>query len=123
LSRRFKIIVCRGPECGDKRQSALVHAEFVRLVAAERLSGPPADPQAEVAWHSCFGACRHGPNVLLREVLPGENSFRLNMMPAMAPGAVLYHGIRPADARRIIEVHLKGGCVLTELTVRTAPDR
>ncbi len=119
MSRRYKIIVCRGPECGGKRQSDLVHAEFVQILR----EAPVPDAYVEIAWHSCFGACVHGPNVLLREVLPGENTFRLNMMPIMAPGAVLYHGIKPALARKIVEEHLKGGRVVTELTRKTAPVR
>lgn len=115
IPRRFKILVCRGPECGDKRDSAALHAQLVTQLRA----APLPQAEVEVGWQSCFGHCTRGPNLLVREVRPGEDALRLAMMPTLAPGAVLYHGVRPQDIRRIIQEHLKSGRVLVELTGKT----
>lgn len=111
MSRRFKILVCRGPDCGDKRNSAAIHRALLQGAATEA-----PDAEADIGWHSCFGQCTNGPNVLVREVRPGENALRLSLMPTMAPGAVLYYGVQEADAPRILREHLQSGRVLTDLT-------
>lgn len=119
VRKRFKILVCRGPECGDKRNSAAVAAQL--LVALRET--PPPEAEVEVGWQSCFGQCAHGPNVLVREVRQGENGLRLSMMPTLAPGAVLYHRVDASEAGRIISEHLMSGRVIADWTRKTEPDR
>lgn len=62
--RRYRIVVCRGPDCGDRRDSASVHAAFGRALAEAGLGA-----RCELDWQSCFGRCSQGPNVLVREVV------------------------------------------------------
>ena len=67
VSRRFKIVICRGPECGDRHGSAVLHDVFRRQLMAHG-----AQEHTELVWQSCFGRCTQGPNVLVREILTGE---------------------------------------------------
>jgi hypothetical protein len=66
VARRFRILVCRGPECGDRRGSATIHAAFVHELAAQGVG-----ERCELAVQSCFGRCTQGPNVLVRELPVG----------------------------------------------------
>ncbi len=118
MSRRFTILVCRGPECGDKRDSAAIYAAFD---AALREAGPLPDP-VELGRYSCFGRCRRGPNVLIREILPNENPMLVRLMPTAGPRAVLYHGVLPSEAKYVVDEHLRHGRVVTALVQRNAPD-
>jgi (2Fe-2S) ferredoxin len=117
VSRRFAILVCRGPECGDKRDSASVYAA---LEVALRDAAPLPDA-VELSRYSCFGRCRRGPNVLVREILPNENPMLVRLMPTAGPRAIIYHGVRPDEAPRIVEEHLRQGNKLEDLIVRGAP--
>lgn len=119
MARQIKVLVCRGPECGEKRRSAEVHAQLLRCLR----EAPLQDVEVEIAWQSCFGYCTQGPNVLVRQVLPGENSLRLSMMPTAAPGAVLYHGVRPLDVGRIVQEHLQCGRTIAELARKKDPEQ
>ncbi len=106
------VLVCRGPECGDKRNSAAVHAEFVRLLVT------PA-PGVEVAldWQSCFGKCQRGVNVLVRENNQGEDAFFRSFLSA-APGSALYNAVKPSEVERILREHVVGGKVVLEFKNR-----
>jgi (2Fe-2S) ferredoxin len=115
VPRRYKLIVCRGPECGGKRHSADVHGALAQALGACPL---PPGTEAVLDWHSCFGRCQRGPNVLVREIMPGENSFLVALMPQGAPGAVLYHAVRPNEAPRIVEEHVAGGRPIWEFCRR-----
>lgn len=118
MSGRFAILVCRGPTCGGElHKNAGLHAAFeVALREAAPLETP-----AELGWYSCFGRCRRGPNVLVREIVPGENPMLVRMMPSAGPRAVLYHGVTAADVRDVIEQHLRNGKKLQHLVDRNAP--
>jgi (2Fe-2S) ferredoxin len=117
MSRRFAILVCRGPECGERRNSAALHSAFD---AALREAAPLPDP-VELGWYSCFGRCRRGPNVLVREILPNENPMLVRMMPTAGPRAVLYHGVLAEEARQVIEEHVRSGRKLQALVDRGKP--
>jgi (2Fe-2S) ferredoxin len=99
--KRFKVIVCKGPTCGDQRNSAALHDEFATL-----LQSRPPERDVVLERYSCFGRCTKGPNVLVREVKAGENTFMLNMMPNAAPGAVIYCGVKLTDCERIVDQHI-----------------
>jgi (2Fe-2S) ferredoxin len=116
VSSRFNILICRGPECGDKRDSATLFDAFERAVE-QATDLPPT----EVGRFSCFGRCRRGPNILVREVLPNENAMLLRLMPTAGPRAVLYHGVRVDEVPLILEEHLRKGRRLDELIARNAP--
>ena len=112
MANRFTILVCRGPECGDKRDSA-------SLVAAFEQQLQPSD-EVELGTYSCFGRCRRGPNVLVREMLPTDNPVMVRLMPTSGKSAVLYHGVRPDEVRQIVEEHVRKGRKLEHLITRNA---
>ena len=103
--RKFRILVCRGPECGERRGSASIRSAF-DLALSER----PVDAQVEIGWQSCFGRCTQGPNVLvqaLAEPRPGERQFLLATMPRGRGGrSALYTHVTPPDAVEIVEQHI-----------------
>jgi (2Fe-2S) ferredoxin len=71
-----------------------------------------------VEQYSCFGRCQRGPNVLVREVKPGENTRMILLMPTASAGAFLYHQVKPSEARQILEEHCRSGRPLLEFTRR-----
>lgn len=110
---RTLVLVCRGPECGERRGSAAVHEAFV----AELARCAPRDREIRLDWQSCFGQCRRGVNVLVREMRPGEDYFFVTFRPG-GSGSALYHGVLRADVRRIVEEHVIGGRVVEEVRRR-----
>jgi (2Fe-2S) ferredoxin len=114
VPRKYQILVCKGPECGDKRNSAAVREAFVRELPTCATHGN----EAVIEQYSCFGRCQRGVNVLVREMRPGENTRLYLMMPTMSPGAWLYHMVKPEDVRRIVEEHVGNGRPLVALAQR-----
>jgi (2Fe-2S) ferredoxin len=117
--RRYRIVICRGPECGDRRGSALLHEVF-----RSTLEGYHVRERAELVWQSCFGRCTQGPNVLVREVVaavPGA-APSLGTGFATAPGprgtTALYNHVDPTRVDRIVTEHVVGGRVARELVER-----
>jgi (2Fe-2S) ferredoxin len=104
--RRFRILVCRGPECGERRGSAALREVFAGALVARGLAG-----EVELAWQSCFGRCTQGPNVLVQELAaprPGERQFLLATMPRGRAGrSALYNGVTAADIDEIVEQHIQ----------------
>jgi (2Fe-2S) ferredoxin len=117
VPKKFQILVCKGPECGDVRHSADVYAAFALEIARCPLGGN----EVVLDRYSCFGKCKRGVNVLVREVKPGENTRLLLMMPTAGPNAYLYHAVVPVEARRILEEHVAGGRPIVEFTRRAPP--
>jgi (2Fe-2S) ferredoxin len=118
VPRKFTILVCRGPECGEKRHSANVHAQLRQELAACPLDGI----EVNLDLFSCFGKCKKGVNVLVREVVPTDNPALLRLMPSAGSGgrAVIYHGVEPRETRRILEEHILGGRRIVEFVERGA---
>jgi (2Fe-2S) ferredoxin len=114
VPKKYTILVCRGPECGDKRQSADVHAALAR----ELTSCPLGGNEAMLDLYSCFGKCQRGVNVLVREIVPGENMLMVKLMPTAGGRSHLYHRVLPAEAKRILEEHVAAGRVITEFSQR-----
>ena len=116
MGRRFKIVICRGPECGDRRGSAALHEVFRSALEAHA-----AREHAELAWQSCFGRCTQGPNVLVRELVaqPGPS---LGTGFATAPGprgaTALYNRIDPTRVERVVVLHVVGGQIVREYIER-----
>jgi (2Fe-2S) ferredoxin len=113
-TRRLRILVCRGSECGDKRGSARVHSEFENCLKAPLSGGV----EVSLGWQSCFGQCRRGINVLVKEMKPGEDPFFSSFLSLGGPGSALYHGVMPEEVPRIIEEHVIGGKVIVEFKKR-----
>jgi (2Fe-2S) ferredoxin len=117
VAKKYQILVCRGPDCGDRLHSADVHAALERELKVCDLAGN----EASLGLYSCFGRCRKGVNVLVREVRPNENARMILLMPTAGAGAFLYHGVQPEEARRLLEEHIAAGRPLEEWTRRLPP--
>jgi (2Fe-2S) ferredoxin len=117
--RRYRIVVCRGPECGDKRDSQAVQAAFVREIAKGGLGD-----RCQLEWQSCFGRCSQGPNVLVRE-LPSAVQVKprfagLADLPAGRGGGprlvtALYNHVAPVNAAEVVASHVCRGVVVSRL--------
>ena len=104
--KRFRILVCRGPECGERRGSRAIMDVFIRELGPRGLAG-----EVDMAWQSCFGRCTQGPNVLVQEVAaprPGERQFLLATMPRGRAGrSALYNHVTPSDVEEIVDQHIQ----------------
>lgn len=117
MARRFKIVICRGPECGDRHGSAAL-CEVFRAALAQH----GAQEHTELVWQSCFGRCTQGPNVLVREIVTGH------ALPALGSGFATLPGPRGAtalynrvDTKRVVHVvaeHVMGGQIVREYIER-----
>ena len=110
MDGRFKITVCRGPECGDRRFSRDIHVELTRITRARGLDG-----KIVLDWQTCFGRCQVGPNVMVAEVQEDEDAEFDAIIPRAGGRRCLYNGVRPGDVERIIDQHVVGGRFVTEL--------
>ena len=100
--RKIRVLVCRGPTCGDLRDSAKIHAELVRHVDRRSLGD-----DVILDWQSCFGQCQKGPNVLYREAKGREDKLHLAM--AALVGSVksaMHHAMTPERATGLLDRHL-----------------
>jgi (2Fe-2S) ferredoxin len=116
MSRRFKIVICRGPECGDRRGSAALHEVF-----RSALDAHAARDRAELVWQSCFGRCTQGPNVLVREVIadsPGALGTGFATVPGPRGATALYNRVDSYRAERVVVQHVQGGQVIREFVER-----
>lgn len=115
--RRFRIVICRGPECGDRRGSAVLHEAFRSALEANA-----ARDRTELVWQSCFGRCTQGPNVLVREVFAPEPGALTSGGFATLPGprgvTALYNRMDAARALRVVIEHVNGGQIVRDLIER-----
>jgi (2Fe-2S) ferredoxin len=116
-NRRFRIVICRGPECGGRRGSESLHGCFQHALDANG-----ANEVAELAWQSCFGRCTQGPNVLVREVVAPEPSALTSGGFATLPGprgvTALYNRFDATRVEPVIVQHVLGGHILREYIER-----
>ena len=112
--RRYRIVICRGPECGDRRGSEALYGAFQAALYARDL-----DTLVEIGGQACFGRCSQGPNVLVRLTPAQEPRFTVALMPVGAGGnAALYNGVTARDVGRIVDEHLIGGKIVRDLVQR-----
>jgi (2Fe-2S) ferredoxin len=114
--RRFKIVICRGPECGDRRGSSALHEVFRSALEAHG-----ARDHAELTWQSCFGRCTQGPNVLVREIVaegPGTLGTGFATLPGPRGATALYNRIDSTRVERVIEQHVLGGQIVRDFVER-----
>lgn len=114
-ARRFKIVICRGPECGDRRGSNSLHEVFRSALDANNVR-----ERVELTWQSCFGRCTQGPNVLVREVVAETPALGSGFatLPGTRGATALYNRIDPSKAERIVVLHVIGGQIVRELVER-----
>jgi len=115
--RRYRIIICRGPECGDRRGSAELHDLFRSSLEANAVR-----ERAELMWQSCFGRCTQGPNVLVRELIADQPAASLGTGFATVPGprgaTALYNRMDATRVERVVIHHVVGGQIVRELIER-----
>ena len=100
--RRLTVLVCRGPTCGERRNSAALHDRLRELVEARGLG-----ERVTLGWETCFGHCIRGPNVLVYdtdEVRGWQVYAGLD-----ASSAVLYNRVTPEELERMQRLRLGGG--------------
>lgn len=114
MGRRVLVLVCRGPVCGDLRNSAAIHTELHSQLAAR----PPDGVEVHLDWQSCFGKCARGVNVMVREVKPGEEATVRTILFS-GRGGTLYNMVTQEEVERILVEHVEGGCVIAEFKGRT----
>ena len=114
-ARRFKIVICRGPECGDRRGSSALHEVF-----RSALDAHAARERTELVWQSCFGRCTQGPNVLVREVVAGERTLGAGFATLPGPRGVtaLYNRMDFTRVERVVVQHVLGGQIVREFIER-----
>jgi (2Fe-2S) ferredoxin len=115
VPRRFKIVICRGPECGDRRGSAQLHDIF-----ANALDARAARDRAELVWQSCFGRCTQGPNVLVRELVSGQPTLGTGFatLPGPRGATALYNRMDATRVERVVEQHVVGGQIVRDFIER-----
>ena len=114
MPRRYKIVICRGPECGDRRGSAQLYDVFRNALAAHAVRD-----RVELGWQSCFGRCTQGPNVLVREI--GHDTLLGTGFAAVPPSrgaSALYNRIDPERIDRLVVDHVVGGQIVREFVER-----
>ena len=115
--RRFRVVICRGPECGDRRGSAALHEVFRSALEANGVR-----ESTELAWQSCFGRCTQGPNVLVREILSappgGLTSGGFATLPGPRGATALYNRMEPGRVEQVVVQHVKGGQIVREYVER-----
>jgi (2Fe-2S) ferredoxin len=114
--RRFRVVICRGPECGDRRGSAALHDVF-----HSALEAAGARERTELVWQSCFGRCTQGPNVLVRELFTAAPPT-IGSGFATAPGprgtTALYNRVDSVRAHQIVTQHIGHGQIVREYVER-----
>lgn len=117
MGRRFKIVICRGPECGDRRGSSALYEVFRSALEAHG-----ARDRAELAWQSCYGHCSQGPNVLVRELVAEPAAPTLGTGFATLPGprgvTALYNRMDAVRAERVVVEHVIAGRIVREFIER-----
>ena len=113
---RYKVVICRGPECGDRRGSAALYEVFRSALDAHAVRD-----RAELSWQSCFGRCTQGPNVLVREVLSNETGALGSGFATLPQGrgtTALYNRMDSARVERVVAEHVIGGKIVREFVER-----
>lgn len=99
--RRFRALVCRGPECGDRRGSRAVYDAMRAALDEHGLRDV-----CEVGWQSCFGRCTQGPNVLVREITTPSPD---------PPATALYNGVTVENVVVVVQEHVGRGEIVRSL--------
>ena len=109
--RRLTITVCRGPTCGERRNSAALHQHLEDLVIVRGLG-----ERVTLGWETCFGHCLRGPNVLVYDT---DEVSAWNVYAGLeAPSAVLYNHVTIHELEGVLDKHLAGGMVIRPIRPR-----
>jgi (2Fe-2S) ferredoxin len=111
-ARRYRILVCRGPECGDRRGSRAVYDAFRDELARTGLA-----EHCELGWQSCFGRCTQGPNCLVREMVHAAppSRFMFAQLPGPRGATALYNHLDTVNVAEVVSEHVARGVVVRRL--------
>lgn len=109
--RRFQILVCDGPSCGVTHESE----RFKAQIAARRDADPGLAERVSCVDFTCFGFCDDGPNLLVRELAPGEHPWKEPKPGAIEGVRGLYLGNDEAKVDRILDEHVLRGAPLPDV--------
>ena len=117
MAGRFRVLVCVGPTCGEKRGGLQILARMKELVADRGL-------EATVSVHreTCLGYCQWGPNLVVEaEAGPApEAAGAAEADEASRIGAILYTALEPAEIGAVVDRHLAEGKIVWSLVGRRA---
>lgn len=101
--------MCRGPECGDRRDSRTVYDAFRQALVAGGM-----ESSCELGWQSCFGRCTQGPNALVREVIAAAPPprFALAALPGPRGSTALYNHLDAVKVAEVVAEHVGRGVVM-----------
>ena len=105
--------MCRGPECGDRRNSREIYDAFRILLAEAGLHD-----RCELGWQSCFGRCTQGPNCLVREMpqtTEPASRFLFATLPGPRGATALYNRLDAGKVAEIVSEHVARGVVVRRL--------
>lgn len=94
------VFVCMNVDCRVRGATEVMERLGAGVRKACEQNQQSACGNTEVRPYMCFGGCHDGPNVIVY------------------PDRVWYAGVRPEDADKIVEEHLKSGKVVQPLTGR-----
>jgi len=110
-------VICRGPECGDRRGSAALHDQFRRAIDAHG-----AGASVELGWQGAFGGCPQGPNGRVRGLVAAGPGAVIGMGLATLPGprgvTALYNRMTEARCEPVIVQHIQGGQIVRDFIER-----
>jgi (2Fe-2S) ferredoxin len=103
--RRLTVMVCRGPTCGERRNSAALYQQLDDLVVVRGLG-----ERVTLGWETCYGHCLRGPNVLVYDT---DEVGAWNVYAGLdSPSAVLYNRVTVGELENMLDKHLAGGMVV-----------
>jgi (2Fe-2S) ferredoxin len=105
--------VCRGPECGDRRNSREIYDVFRILLAEAGFAD-----RCELGWQSCFGRCTQGPNCLVREMTAATEApsrFLFATLPGPRGATALYNHLDAVKVAEVVSEHVGRGVVVRRL--------
>ena len=108
-ARRYRILVCRGPECGDRRGSRAIYDAFRASLDAAGVAD-----HCELGWQSCFGRCTQGPNCLVREIVHAAppQRFMFATLPGPRGLTALYNHLDAVKVAEVVSEHVAGGVIV-----------
>ncbi|AWI75871.1 Fe-S-binding domain-containing protein [Parazoarcus communis] len=100
-SYRRHLLVCTGPRCSANSEAQAV---FDSLGERFKLAGlDQGELRVKRTRVSCFAACKGGPILCVQ------------------PDGVWYYNVTPENMQRIVDQHLVGGKVVTDLVFHQGP--
>ncbi len=106
---KFRLAVCKGPDCRSRGSDALVSAVQAALAAAN-LSG-----QCQVTRGGCYGLCRFGANIVIRPASGAQGGARIdplspeNYRLMKTPGEVHYPAMTVEKIPELVRQHIGEG--------------